>query len=337
MVLGAQAPGRVGRRPFSFEEPREGLFLVDPEHARRRRNGMRLVAVTMLVLVLAAPARAGGDFVDLTSGVETMWLVGAFGVRELDAHTGRTLAAPRPTPAAYPLSVAVWGGAAWIASVENGYVDGRVSRFDLASRRTSSQSLGGPVEYLATGAGGVYALVAPDTVVLLGRSGSVLRRWAVPGAGRLAADQSGCWVSTSGRLVHIDASGHEHLALRAGLGDVATGDGAAWLPRATSILRIDELTGRVRTLRTGRLRLGGFQHDVAFGDGALWTLDTRAPALQRRDPRTGRLLASVSLPAIPDALVAVGTGVWVGIAGLRHEALRFDPRTLRRTLRVRLV
>lgn len=297
---------------------------------------MRLATIALLVLTLAPAARAGGDFVDLAPGAGAVWFVGEFGALELDASSGRTLAAPRPVPAAYPLSVAVSGGAAWIASVENGFVDGRVTRFDLRTHRVSSQSLGGPVEYLAAGMTGVYAFVGPDTVALLEPSGRVARRWTVPGAGRMAADESGCWISANHRLVHIDTAGRVHIVLRGALGDVATGGGAVWLPRATSILRVDEATGRVTTLRTGRLRLGGFQHDVAYGDGALWTLETLTPALQRRDPRTGRLLGTVALPAIPDAVAPAPSGVWVGIAGAHSEALRFDPNTLRRTLAVRV-
>jgi hypothetical protein len=297
---------------------------------------VRLAVIALLVLVLAPVARGGGDFVDLTPGSGTVWFVGAFGARELDARTGRTLAAPRLEPAAFPLSVAVFGGAAWIASVENGFVGGRVTRVDLRTQRASSRSLGGPVEYVAAGAAGLYAFVGPDTVALLESNGSVARTWTVAGAGRMAADGSGCWISTNDRLVHIDPAGHTHVVLRGELGDVATGGGAVWLPRATSILKLDEASGRVTTLRTGRLRLGGFQHDVAFGDGALWTLDTVTAALQRRDPRTGRLHGSAPLPAIPDAVAPMPTGVWVGIAGGRSEALRFDPRTLRRTLAVRV-
>lgn len=124
--------------------------------------------------------------------------------------------------------------------------------------------------------------------------------------------------------------------LRAPIADIATGGGYVWIPRATSMLRVDERTGRVTTLRTGRLQLGGFQHDVAYGDGALWTVDTLTPELQRRDPATGRLLGRRRLPAgIPDAIAVTPGGVWVGMGGT-HQLFRFDPRTLRRTLSVRV-
>jgi hypothetical protein len=133
--------------------------------------------------------------------------------------------------------------------------------------------------------------------------------------------------------VHIDPSGRVRTVLRATIGDVATGDGTVWLPVARGIVRVDERTGKVRILHTGPLHLGGFQHDVAAGDGRLWTLDTLRPALQERDPVSGRLLRTRPLPAIPDAVVPGASGVWVGIAE-KHLALRYDPRTLRRTLTV---
>ena len=54
------------------------------------------LAVVVVVVLLAAPlARAGGDFVDLAVGNTRVWFVGEPGVRELNAHTGRTIASPQ--------------------------------------------------------------------------------------------------------------------------------------------------------------------------------------------------------------------------------------------------
>jgi hypothetical protein len=297
---------------------------------------MRALLVLLLAAALAPAARGGGDFVDLAAAGHRLWFVGAFGVRAIDTRTGLTVSAPALSDAPYPLSIAVGGGAAWVATVQNGYVHGRLARIDLASGSRRSVSLGGPVQYVAAGAGGIYALVGADTIALVRANGTVARRWRVAGAGRMTADSSGCWISTNDRLVHIDRSGAVRAVVRAPIADVATGGGYVWVPRATSMLRVDERTGRVATLRTGRLRLGGFQHDVASGDGALWTVDTLRPELERRDPATGSLLGRVPLPAgIPDAIAVTPGGVWVGM-GETHDLLRFDPRTLRRTLSVRV-
>lgn len=78
----------------------------------------------------------------------------------------------------------------------------------------------------------------------------------------MAADASGCWIAANGWLLHIDPAGHLHHVVRAPLGDLSAAAGAVWLPETSSVLRIDERTGRATALRTGRLRLGGFQHDL---------------------------------------------------------------------------
>jgi hypothetical protein len=93
----------------------------------------------------------------------------------------------------------------------------------------------------------------------------------------------------------------------------------------------------MRVLRTGRLRPGGFQHDLAVGAGAVWVLDNGTPAgarLVRLAPGTGRRTGSVGVPGIADAVVVRGREVWVATAGAGHDVLRYDARTLRRTLLV---
>lgn len=296
-----------------------------------------LLTLLVLALVLAPAAQAGGSFVDLARNGTRLWFVGEFGVRELDARTGRTLAAPQLEGAAYPLSVAVADGAAWVASVQNGYTAGELTRIDL---RTGRQRVvrRAVVEYVAAGAGGVYALLGDGTLALLRANGGVAHTWKVAGAGRMTADASGCWISTAdGRLLHVDGRGVLHRVLRARMGALATGAGAVWLSLESSVLRIDEWTGRARTLRTGTLRPGGFQHDLAVGDGALWTLqqDTRDRSfLVRRSLRTGRIDRTATLPGIADAAVVAPGGIWVGMAPA--TLLRFDPRTLQRTATVKV-
>src|SRR4051794_8498575 len=117
------------------------------------RPGFVAVALAIGSLIAAPVARAGGDFIDLAAGPDRVWVVGAAGVNTLDARTGRTLAEPALIRTAYPLSVALAGGAAWIASVENGFLWGTLSRIDARTgatrvvwrRRDSS------VQYVAAG------------------------------------------------------------------------------------------------------------------------------------------------------------------------------------------
>jgi hypothetical protein len=149
----------------------------------------------------------------------------------------------------------------------------------------------------------------------------------------MAADDAGCWISTGKWLLRIDPAGHLHYVVRSPLADVATGGGAVWLPLISSALRVDERTGKVRVLRTGRLGLGGFQHDVAVGHGSLWALSAGRvrSELLRFDASTGHRTGEATVRGIADAVVVRPRAVWVGTtAGL----YRFDPETLRQTLRV---
>ena len=135
--------------------------------------------------------------------------------------------------------------------------------------------------------------------------------------------------------------------LRAPLGDVATGAGSVWLAETTSVLRIDERSGRVQTLHTGRIRPGGFQHDLAADENALLVLNDagRAHTIVRRfDPRTGRATGSVSVPGIADAIVVKPNALWVATViapapkpATGYDVIRLDPHTLRQTLRIHIV
>jgi hypothetical protein len=302
------------------------------------------IVVLAAALAFTPAAGAGGSFADLAVHGNRVWFVGEVGVRELDARTGRTIAAPQLTGAAYPLSVGVAGGAAWIASVANGYVDGTLTRIDLRTHRTRVvwQRAGDSAQYVAAGAGDIYLLIGrrgPYEIARFTLQGRLKRVWNVRDGGRMAADAAGCWISANAGLLHIDPQGRERLALRASFADLATGDGSVWLAQERSIVRFDERSGRTHTLRTGPLRLGGFQHDIAVGDGALWTLrvatDSGVSWLERRDLGTGRLTGRARVPPVADAIAVTATAVWVA-TGAGDQVTRFDPRTLRRTLEVTL-
>jgi len=313
-------------------------------------HGRGLLAATAVplsgVLLVAAPvARAGGVFVDVAIGGARVWLVGPSGVRSLDTRTGRTRSTPRLVGTAYPLSVAVAGGAAWVASVENGYVWGTLSRIVERTGRVRVvwRRRGSSVQYVAAGAGSVWALIGSRKGSRIARftlAGRLLRVWRIAAAGRMAADRQGCWISTNRWLLHIDPTGRVHRVVRAPLGDVVSGAGAVWLPRASSVLRLDERTGRVRTLATGLLRLGGFQHDLAAGDGALWALGYQSHTrskLVRYDLDTGRRTGIASLPGIADAIVVKPHALWIATTAGGSTLIRLDPHTLRRILLVHII
>jgi hypothetical protein len=305
-----------------------------------------LLLVAAAVLAGAPAARAGGDFVDLAVGGARVWFVGSGGVRSLDARTGRTLSRPTLVGLAYPLSVALAGGAAWVASVENDYIWGTLSHIDMRTgrvrvvwrRRESS------VQYVAAGGDSVWTLIGSRKGTRVARftlTGRLLRVWRVADAGRIAADREGCWIMTEHWLLQIDRRGRVRRVVRARLGDVSTGGGAVWLAQASSVLRIDERTHAVRRIATGRLGGGGFQHDLAVDRRGIWALryESRTRStLVRYDSRTGRRTGRATLPGIADAVVVRPHAVWVATVASHWETvLRFDPRTLRRTLLVRIL
>ena len=152
----------------------------------------RPVVLALLAALVVVPiARAGGDFVDVAVGAGHVWLVGPAGVRSFDARGGRQLSMPSLVGPAYPLTVTLAGGAAWVGSVENGYVWGTLSRIDMRTgkvrvvwRREDSS-----VQYVAAGAGGVWALLGfphGARIALFALDGRLRRIWPITEAGRMA-------------------------------------------------------------------------------------------------------------------------------------------------------
>jgi hypothetical protein len=96
-----------------------------------------------------------------------------------------------------------------------------------------------------------------------------------------------------------------------------------------------------------RLRLGGFQHDLAAGDGALWALNNAGrthTTLERFDLQTGRTTGSLDVPGIADALIVKPDAIWIATViappnqpANGYDVIRINPRTLRRALLVHVL
>jgi class 3 adenylate cyclase len=122
----------------------------------------------------------------------------------------------------------------------------------------------------------------------------------------------------------------------------AFGDGSLWVARNTFVQsgpnegtpfsevdRIDGLSGR----RTARIRLPGdfASGTLAVGDGAVWALQGGDATLVRIDPATNRITGHFATGAIETAtLIPVRGDLWI-CECIRHEVLRFDPRTGQKT------
>ena len=251
------------------------------------------VLLALGVLALAPPARAGGDFVDLAVGSRVSGSSASLACANSTPVPDDTLASPQLVGAPYPLSVTLAGGAAWVASVENGYVWGTLTRIDVQTgrRHVLWRKPDSSVQYVAAGTGGVWALIGssgtPGSRASPSPAGS-LAAGLFPDAGRMAADAAaagsppttGCCTSTE-----ADAAPHPSSAARRCQHRRRRSLATTSRQRA---LRIDEHTGRIRTPSTpAALQLGGFQHDLAAGDGALWALtgNRSHTRLERFDPR----------------------------------------------------
>src|SRR5947208_3303642 len=315
----------------------------------RSRARVRIAcAVALLAFATATPAAlAGGVPVQLAAAGDKIWTCSDAGLVVLDAGTGLILRHPR-VGSSYPLQVALAGGAAWVAGVENRFVAGALSRVELASGHSSVvlRSRRGPVFAVAASGGRVWALVGPTSharVVQIdahsGRRIGLVHGASEPAA--VAADRSGIWiVDASGWLLHARQSDRRAgRVLRVPLGSrgapvVALGLGDAWVSDGNTLVRVDERTNRP----LARISVRGLPLAMAAGDGAVWALLLQRSKqhdrmwLARVSTMTDTVNASVRVSTSASSL-AVGTGgVWVGVSGFSPRVLRVEPRT--RTVRL---
>jgi DNA-binding beta-propeller fold protein YncE len=294
----------------------------------------RLVLAVLVLAAASAPAYAGGDFLDVAAGPDAVWVAGEIGVVRLDPATGRTtrqIVFPE-----YPLSVAVGGGAAWVASVAQGYTSGTVRRIDLPTgavrvvlhRNWSAQKIvvaGGNV-WVLLGSAGPYRVARFDlsgrlrSIVAVGRSG-----------GWMTADETGAWVCCHGRtLLHVDLAGRVRPAFTLPVADpVWAGLDSIWVEGAHYLFRLDTHSGRV--LARTELTYTG---DLAAADGAVYAVG-RGFVL-RIDARTNRVTARRDLPGNTQAVSVAAGHVWITsvLQPAHARVFRLNPRTLARELTV---
>jgi hypothetical protein len=288
------------------------------------------------IAVLAAPvARGGGVPVELAPVGSTIWTISNAGLVAVDARTGAVRARPL-TPYPYAIAVAAGEGAVWVASVENGFVSGAVTRIDAQTGRkvTRLRLPHGAVYGVCAAGDSAWAITGPSSrrrVVRVdargGRSRFVATRrqpaWC-------AADAAGVWFTTGeGRLVRVDprTNGATELTRVRGLGQIAAGGGAVWGALHASVVRIDERTGAVRPTRVGAsvYAVAAGAHVWALADGG-----AGATRLVRIDPATGRVDGRRKLRGSMTSVVETRDALWIGGYERRRDSvlLRLDPRSL---------
>ncbi len=196
---------------------------------------------------------------------------------------------------------------------------------------------------------GATLSVAPSSIAFIDLArdrllGEVPVTGSITGAGQsgFAFGEGAVWVATySGLLVKIDP--HSRRVTRSvSLGiepsSLAVGAGSVWITDANSptVLRIEPEYARVVQridLPTDGVAQPSVTGTVAVGAGSLWVAHGLS-RVARLDPDTGRLLASIEVPAAHS--VAVGDGsVWV--AGSDAGLLaKIDPATNSVVARVKL-
>jgi streptogramin lyase/predicted Ser/Thr protein kinase len=203
-----------------------------------------------------------------------------------------------------PVAVAAGSGRVWVAS----YRDGTLWQFDPASGETAKiPAIGRPFDVTVHGG---YAYVAA-----LGPS------------------------QFSGNVSQFDAVGAQHTGGRGILAcSLTSGAYGIWVAGCPNVQQLSVSANDVRidaTVRIPypqRLSAGNFREalaGIATGDGAIWVVgDPNDRRLWRIDPRTRRIVATITL-GFPPAKVAAGAGgVWI-TDQLRDRVVELDPRTYR--------
>lgn len=168
-------------------------------------------------------------------------------------------------------------------------------------------------------------------------TGRVIARIGIPiTPERLVQGWSGrLWV-TGSRLVQVDPRTRRARLVGGPCEDlVADGRPGVWTgSTCTGTLTRRSATGR--RIGSPVAIPGPRPVAIALGDDGLFVTRATLPArVERRDPRTGRVLAQARVGRPPDGLVLRGGSVWA-LGSATGTLDRLDPVTLRRTARIGL-
>jgi YVTN family beta-propeller protein len=246
------------------------LRTLDVELKRKRR---RMYAGSALIGVIAAavaiPIFAFGQD-SSEGGLEAT----ANSVAVIDPGTNRVVAAI--PVGARPESIAVGGGSAWVANVD----EKTLSQIDLRKRSLKRN----------------FPLPATPTALAYGFDAV----WVVHGL--------------LGTLSRVDPQYgaskpiHPGTLFRGGDGAVTTGVGSVWVTYSdSSVTRINPASLAV----VASTYAGNVPSAIAFGSGSLWVANAGDSSVTRIDPKTNGRDATISVGRRPSG-IAVGSGVlWV--------------------------
>jgi len=203
-------------------------------------------------------------------------------------------------------------------------------------------------------------------------SNRVSKRTPLSGANMVAAGLGSVWVTGTVanqkaliRISPVSAEVLEEVALEPFRvlipGDLALGEGAAWVLGGEAVYRLEAASGRLTTipigdtgvLRSGiaaggggvwvstsdrgtvdrlhprgrsaqRVRLGSFAGGLSFGDGSIWVTSEREGLLTRIDPVRHRVAESYRVPGATGAAVLGARAAWV-VSSATGTVARVEP------------
>jgi DNA-binding SARP family transcriptional activator len=211
--------------------------------------------------------------------------------------------------------VAVGVGSVWVA----GGTDGTVSRIDpKVDKVVASVRVGlGPVFWIASGAGGVWAISGQSLVRInpeTGRVAATFPLFTQPTG--LTAGLGAVWVTTQdGSLLAISRRGDIKPMPRPFSASVlapAVGAGAIWVIVYLGRSVIQPVDPVSLELSPGT-ETSAFPLDVTVGRTSVWAVDVHGTVL-RIDPTTADVVARIATAPTARSAIAVGAGaVWVAI------------------------
>jgi DNA-binding SARP family transcriptional activator/ABC-type branched-subunit amino acid transport system substrate-binding protein len=232
---------------------------------------------------------AGGVWVGNGRRLPSAQFVGpvATSVARIDpvAHTGRAdVELPRSAGSLSNLvenHLAASKSALWAVTPDFG-----LARIDAASSEVTAVMRAFPVQAVATGTGGVWALGLDGSVARLDEeTGQIVVRTRVPATSvaAIAVGKDAVWVTSpsDGTLWRVLAEPHPRVGsidVGAGAGDVAAGDGSVWVANPLSGTLTQVATESSAVIRT--VPLGGVPRSLAVDGGRVWVslsnLDVRS-------------------------------------------------------------
>jgi YVTN family beta-propeller protein len=331
---------RTGREETAFAG-REGELAEAAQAAvakpRRRRRTLLLAALAAgvaaavgIAIFALGQGEAGGDVAVRPNSVAVIDPTSNEVVDAIDVGNG-------------PSSVAVGEGAVWVLNSE----DRTVSRINPDTLQPATIGTGTTPTDLAVGGGSVWLVTGcPDnTVFRLDPGSNQVERLLelrsdcsvdLSAPSYIAYSDGSLWVANQdedvlrrinpeGRAVEATIPLDAVSAASAG-GGIAVGEGAVWVNRAASVVRVDPSTNEARTIDVPH-EFGG----IAAGEGGVWTADnaiasgrTTGGTLWRIDPTVEAGVRTIKVGAGP---LGVGTGagsVWVANSA-EGTVSRVDP------------